>query len=61
MYQQLKLDLEEKITYDFENYDWLIGNPVSLKIFFIEELKRIDLKPKARSDCLKRLRELRNN
>lgn len=51
-------DLEEKLEYDFENYDWLKGDPDSLKIYFREELRKKDLKPHLRKDCIRRLKEL---
>jgi hypothetical protein len=46
---QLRFDLDiikvtkEKLDlWDFENWDWLIGNSDNLRIFFIDTVKRLD-------------------
>lgn len=60
IYKQLILAIEEKLNYNFENYDWLIGNPDNLRIFFREKLMG-DISQKLKNDCIKRLRELGAN
>jgi len=56
--EQLTLDLEEKLEYNFKNYDWLKGNTDNLIIFFKDKLKDRNLKPHLRKDCIRRLKEL---
>ena len=54
--KQLTFDDLNK-TEAYKNYNWLIGNPANLKIFFIEELQK-DLCPELRADAFKRLEAL---
>lgn len=73
MYQQLTLNIkrEEEISeedlWDFDNFNWLKGNPANLRIFFTEAMPRLNKMmvryPKDRErlrrlkeDCYRRLR-----
>ena len=67
---QLSFDLEEKLDlWDFDNWDWLIGNTDNLRIFFAGTVKRLNelMKKegkkeryiKLKIDAEKRLKELR--
>ena len=50
-------DFREELKKAYKNYNWLMGNPANLKIFFKEELQK-DLCPELRADALKRLEAL---
>ena len=68
--EQLTLDIkrEEEIPdlWEFDNFDWLTGNPDNLKEFFTEAIPRLekmiveypryaDRYKKLKEDCVKRL------
>lgn len=58
--EQLSFDIkrdQEIGEYSFKNYDWLIGNPDSLKIFFEEQLVK-DISPELKTDAKRRLQLL---
>lgn len=57
MSQQLSFDVEEKLNFNFDNYDWLVGNSDNLKMFFTEQLEK-PISQNLKNNCLKRLREL---
>ena len=70
-YQQLIFDTEkEEIDlWDFENFDWLLGSPENLKIFFTKTISRLEKMiaknpqtkqyKKLKADCMKRLKLLK--
>ena len=67
---QLSFDLEEKLDlWNFKNWDWLKGDPYSLRIWFKDTIKRLNelMKKEGKKeryvrlkiDAEKRLKELK--
>lgn len=54
--EQLSFDIkrDQEIEYTFKNYEWLIGNPANLKIFFEEQLVE-NISPELKADARRRL------